>query len=466
MAAEDVKFSITGDDRSYQQTLDKAVTSTERASQRMSTSFARVESAQKKAFSGGAGGSALGAAALQAQDVAVSLEMGASAARVLGQQGSQILSVFGPGGAIAGGALAIGAAIYTWATNAEAANKAFEESAKRLKDAQSAAKSLLEGAESADQRRSLIGTTGAQRKALEERFRHEKAIAAIQEQALRTGDKAAQRIATEAENALHAAEKTQIANEASNESLERRVAKQRELEQEQARGREADKQRGELALSDAQKLKRVEQEIGAIKNRSAVSSTAAMDDRIRDARSVANLAEKELEAAKIRARIEKEAGILQRKAQEDAQDRLQAFADAQSQMWAKIAKAVEAAGKAARKMKEDSAEKSLAKFNERVSNRRKTPQERAEERREERANARAQREVIRRDLAGQTLRDPITGRMQKFEQMGGASRDKLIRDRMKTIGDANEQGVTDLSDASLQKLAEALVAAAAKLTPK
>ena len=45
----------------------------------------------------------LGGVAMQAQDIAVQLQSGTDAARVLGQQGSQIASLFGPTGAIIGG---------------------------------------------------------------------------------------------------------------------------------------------------------------------------------------------------------------------------------------------------------------------------------------------------------------------------------------------------------------------------
>lgn len=57
----------------------------------------------------------LGGAAMQAQDIAVQLQMGTEASLVLAQQGSQILSDFGAGGAIAGGVLAIGGAFFTMA---------------------------------------------------------------------------------------------------------------------------------------------------------------------------------------------------------------------------------------------------------------------------------------------------------------------------------------------------------------
>lgn len=49
----------------------------------------------------------------QIQDVAVQLQMGQNAMLVFGQQGSQIASLFGPGGALIGAILAVGAAVGT-----------------------------------------------------------------------------------------------------------------------------------------------------------------------------------------------------------------------------------------------------------------------------------------------------------------------------------------------------------------
>lgn len=49
----------------------------------------------------------------QVQDVAVQLQMGQNAMMVFGQQGSQVLSIFGGWGAIAGAVVAVGSALYT-----------------------------------------------------------------------------------------------------------------------------------------------------------------------------------------------------------------------------------------------------------------------------------------------------------------------------------------------------------------
>ena len=47
-----------------------------------------------------------GQVAMQAQDIAVQAQMGTNAMQIFAQQGSQVLSIFGPGGAIAGGRVA------------------------------------------------------------------------------------------------------------------------------------------------------------------------------------------------------------------------------------------------------------------------------------------------------------------------------------------------------------------------
>lgn len=70
---------------------------------------------------GGGGNWALGGMAMQFQDIAVQAQMGTRASTILAQQGSQLLSVFGPAGMIAGGAVAIGGAFYTMGEKAKAA---------------------------------------------------------------------------------------------------------------------------------------------------------------------------------------------------------------------------------------------------------------------------------------------------------------------------------------------------------
>lgn len=61
----------------------------------------------------------------QVQDVAVQLQGGTDAMIVLGQQGGQIASVFGPGGALIGAFVAVGSAVYTAFKNVEVAESKF-----------------------------------------------------------------------------------------------------------------------------------------------------------------------------------------------------------------------------------------------------------------------------------------------------------------------------------------------------
>ena len=64
----------------------------------------------------------------QIQDISVQMQMGTNGMIVFGQQGSQIASLFGSGGAIIGAFLAVGAAIYTYV------NQASVDAAKKLND--------------------------------------------------------------------------------------------------------------------------------------------------------------------------------------------------------------------------------------------------------------------------------------------------------------------------------------------
>lgn len=68
----------------------------------------------------------------QIQDVAVQAQMGVSSLTILAQQGPQMLSVFGAGGAVAGGLLAVGALLATLARDADAATESFDEMMSRL----------------------------------------------------------------------------------------------------------------------------------------------------------------------------------------------------------------------------------------------------------------------------------------------------------------------------------------------
>jgi hypothetical protein len=93
---------------------------------RMKAASGQMAGAMQKAA--GSGNRAMGQMAMQVQDVVVQLQMGTKWTTVMAQQGSQMLSAFGAGGAIAGGFIAIGGAAYQMGSQAieafEAAQKA------------------------------------------------------------------------------------------------------------------------------------------------------------------------------------------------------------------------------------------------------------------------------------------------------------------------------------------------------
>jgi|GEM_PF-2091438 len=80
-------------------------------SQREAYSLAQRSMPRGGAMSGGSKW-AVGNAAMQAQDIAVQMQMGTKASTIIAQQGSQLLSVFGPAGMIVGGLVAVGGLFY------------------------------------------------------------------------------------------------------------------------------------------------------------------------------------------------------------------------------------------------------------------------------------------------------------------------------------------------------------------
>lgn len=78
----------------------------------------------------------IGSASMQIQDIAVQLQMGTRMSTIIAQQGSQMLSAFGPQGMIVGGLVAVGGALVTFQATAQ---QAFRES---QKSAESFIKSL------------------------------------------------------------------------------------------------------------------------------------------------------------------------------------------------------------------------------------------------------------------------------------------------------------------------------------
>lgn len=111
-----------------------------------SAALARLDAAAKAAGGSGAGASgggfgglrgAIGQAGFQIQDFAVQVQGGTSALTALSQQGSQLLGIFGPAGAIAGAALTVGILAAQFldlggaTQRAEAAEKAYADAVAR-----------------------------------------------------------------------------------------------------------------------------------------------------------------------------------------------------------------------------------------------------------------------------------------------------------------------------------------------
>lgn len=103
----------------------KAILASEKNIARMKRSEAAMQK-QNKTLRMMRGG--FGQVGHQVQDVAVQLQGGTDAMIVFGQQGSQIVSLFGPGGAMLGAVLAVGAALIT------SFKPAVDESASAVKD--------------------------------------------------------------------------------------------------------------------------------------------------------------------------------------------------------------------------------------------------------------------------------------------------------------------------------------------
>jgi hypothetical protein len=459
MATEDVKFSITGDDSNYQTSLTRSTKATEQASKRMVSAFSEVDKSRSRGFSG-AGGNSLGAVSLQAQDVAVQLQNGAKWSTVIAQQGSQIASIFGPGGAILGGALAIGAAIYTWVTGAKEAEKAFAAGEKRLKDMQSAGESLRSGAIADTQAAGLAGKKGTALAMARLEIDHENKLAAIREKAAQNGDKAMERIATAAEEQRYSAERKAIEEQQTLESVNARTEKERELESEKARGRSADAQRSALLLTDAEKLKQIEEEIAAIKNRSAVSSTASISERTREARSVANLAEKELEKAKLEQKIQEEGNKSARQGLEESIDRANKVAEIRKNIG-------ELEDQKARELKKDEVDQSAEvgeRIKEKAAQARMTPGEREAQRQEAKEQARAERQVIGKEIDDEDRR-------RRGKGMSGLSKDE--RDEMRNVRERGQKTAKNKEDIkasidkdSIQELSTKIADEVAKLITK
>lgn len=83
------------------------------AERRITRSAGGMERSMQRLGSKSGGLRGMGNVSMQIQDIAVQMQMGTKMSVIMAQQGSQMLSAFGPGGAILGGLLAVGGAFYT-----------------------------------------------------------------------------------------------------------------------------------------------------------------------------------------------------------------------------------------------------------------------------------------------------------------------------------------------------------------
>lgn len=231
--------------------------STTRMNAMLASTVKSVDGLARSSQKAGSSIHGIGNAAHQLQDVAVQLQSGTKFATVFAQQGSQIASAFGPQGAILGGAIAVGAAIYTWVTNAEEANKKFEEGEKRLKAMQEAGLKSRDRAIDNDRETAKLGLGGPDNKdalaLMNERFRHEDALAEIEKERLKHGDQKLYQIEKESEMRRHQAEREAIYAERQRDN----VKKLRKEEEDAQQKRDADAKKS--AAEREQQLNKFEQ---------------------------------------------------------------------------------------------------------------------------------------------------------------------------------------------------------------
>lgn len=135
MATASAKLMITAEMTAAQ--VYREIDKVEQRQKKSTSAIAAHEQQVRRGSAFGGGQNAayrVGMISQQAQDVAISMQMGMSASRVIAQQGSQIASIFGPKGMVIGGVIAIGAAIAEWALNTKAAEAAAEKYKKTLDD--------------------------------------------------------------------------------------------------------------------------------------------------------------------------------------------------------------------------------------------------------------------------------------------------------------------------------------------
>lgn len=111
--------------------IEKSAKTTDASMKKLNTTMTATAKGVKEANStASAVASTFGQLGQQVQDMAVQIAAGTSSLVVLGQQGPQIASIFGPGGAVVGAVVAVGAALLGMATSSDKASESIEDLAK------------------------------------------------------------------------------------------------------------------------------------------------------------------------------------------------------------------------------------------------------------------------------------------------------------------------------------------------
>lgn len=124
------KFQADLDTKAYEAGLHRMENATKTSTARSAREFSKIDqsmSRQAANMGGSKGSMRAGQIAMQMQDIGVQMQQGARASTIIAQQGSQILSVFGPQGMLLGGLVAAGAMFWELVRGAKALNKESQE---------------------------------------------------------------------------------------------------------------------------------------------------------------------------------------------------------------------------------------------------------------------------------------------------------------------------------------------------
>jgi hypothetical protein len=129
----------------------------------------------------------LGNVSLQVQDIAVQFGSGASAARILAQQGSQLASIFGPAGMIAGGVVAIAATMWEISKGTDSAAKQAERFATAMQEVAASTKAAGKVWDTMGDKARLLGSTDKEKEQVN--INADNLAAEVERQRLKARDK-------------------------------------------------------------------------------------------------------------------------------------------------------------------------------------------------------------------------------------------------------------------------------------